>query len=168
MRAAVPRGRAQALPNTVALIVNHENITQNWYVGNDRSMLVCNCLFRIGGAAAVMSNRRAPAGAGAARTVPAGEPACTPRLWADVLHAPSALVWARLRHCLKHARRSDQVRLCSMLTGCAVCDLEAALPHIVSRWAAGPPGVHEALVADEDWAMSALPHACAGCSAAMK
>ena len=47
----------QALPNKVALIVNHENITQNWYVGNDRSMLVCNCLFRIGGAAALLTNR---------------------------------------------------------------------------------------------------------------
>lgn len=47
----------QALPNKVVLIVNHENITQNWYVGNDRSMLVCNCLFRIGGAAALLTNR---------------------------------------------------------------------------------------------------------------
>ena len=41
----------------MALIVNHENITQNWYVGNDRSMLVCNCLFRLGGAGALLSNR---------------------------------------------------------------------------------------------------------------
>lgn len=47
----------KALPNTLALILNHENITQNWYTGNDRSMLVCNCLFRLGGAAALMSNR---------------------------------------------------------------------------------------------------------------
>ena len=47
----------QALPNKLALIVNHENITQNWYVGNDRSMLVCNCLFRLGGAGALLSNR---------------------------------------------------------------------------------------------------------------
>ncbi len=47
----------QALPNRLALIVNHENITQNWYVGNDRSMLVCNCLFRLGGAGALLSNR---------------------------------------------------------------------------------------------------------------
>ena len=49
----------QALPNKLALIVNHENITQNWYVGNDRSMLVCNCLFRLGGAGALLSNRSA-------------------------------------------------------------------------------------------------------------
>ena len=47
----------QALPNKRVLIVNHENITQNWYVGNDRSMLVCNCLFRVGGAAVLLSNR---------------------------------------------------------------------------------------------------------------
>ncbi|KAK9838154.1 hypothetical protein WJX81_004882 [Elliptochloris bilobata] len=47
----------KALPNKTVLVVNHENITQNWYVGNDRSMLVCNCLFRIGGAAALLSNR---------------------------------------------------------------------------------------------------------------
>ena len=49
----------QALPNKLALIVNHENITSNWYVGNDRSMLVCNCLFRLGGAGALLSNRSA-------------------------------------------------------------------------------------------------------------
>ena len=54
------RHMLKALPNTLALIVNHENITQNWYTGNDRSMLVCNCLFRIGGAAALVSNRYVP------------------------------------------------------------------------------------------------------------
>eukprot|EP00884_Botryococcus_braunii_P006528 jgi/Botrbrau1/15877/Bobra.40_1s0061.1 len=47
----------QALKNKAVLIVNHENITQNWYIGNDRSMLVCNCLFRVGGAAALLTNR---------------------------------------------------------------------------------------------------------------
>jgi len=51
----------QALPNKRVLVVNHENITNNWYVGNDRSMLVVNCLFRLGGAAALMSNRAADA-----------------------------------------------------------------------------------------------------------
>ena len=50
-------GISQALPNKRVLVVNHENITQNWYVGNDRSMLVCNCLFRVGGAAVLLSNR---------------------------------------------------------------------------------------------------------------
>jgi len=34
--------------------------TENWYTGNDRSMLVCNCLFRVGGAAALVSNRWPP------------------------------------------------------------------------------------------------------------
>ena len=39
-----------------ALIVNHENITNNWYVGEDRSMLLVNVLFRAGGAAVLLSN----------------------------------------------------------------------------------------------------------------
>ena len=47
----------KALPNTVALIVNHENITTNFYSGADQSMLICNALFRVGGAAAIVSNR---------------------------------------------------------------------------------------------------------------
>ena len=47
----------KALPNTLVLVVNHENITQNWYSGQDKSMLVVNCLFRAGGAAAFLSNR---------------------------------------------------------------------------------------------------------------
>ena len=51
--------RAQALPNKRVLIVAHENITNNYYPGNNRSCLVSNCLFRVGGAACLMSNRRA-------------------------------------------------------------------------------------------------------------
>lgn len=47
----------KALPNKLALVVNHENITQNWYAGENKSMLICNCLFRVGGAAALLSNR---------------------------------------------------------------------------------------------------------------
>nr|BBJ25283.1 3-ketoacyl-ACP synthase-2 [Coccomyxa sp. Obi] len=47
----------QALPNKRALIVAHENITNNYYPGNNRSCLVSNCLFRVGGAACIMSNR---------------------------------------------------------------------------------------------------------------
>lgn len=43
--------------NTYALVVSTENITQNWYRGNDRSMLLPNCLFRVGGAAILLSNR---------------------------------------------------------------------------------------------------------------
>ncbi|KAE8722097.1 3-ketoacyl-CoA synthase 1 [Hibiscus syriacus] len=44
-------------PNTYALVVSTENITLNWYFGNDRSMLLCNCIFRMGGAAVLLSNK---------------------------------------------------------------------------------------------------------------
>ena len=44
--------------NTYALVISMENITLNWYFGNDRSMLVSNCLFRMGGAAMLLSNKR--------------------------------------------------------------------------------------------------------------
>ncbi|XVE81713.1 hypothetical protein DITRI_Ditri15bG0087800 [Diplodiscus trichospermus] len=43
--------------NSYALVVSTENMTYNWYFGNNRSMLVTNCLFRIGGAAILLSNR---------------------------------------------------------------------------------------------------------------
>lgn len=46
-----------ANPNTYAIVVSTENITLNWYFGNDRSMLLCNCIFRMGGAAVLLSNR---------------------------------------------------------------------------------------------------------------
>ena len=47
----------QAMPNSTALIINHENISYNWYVGKDRTFLVGGALFRLGGGAALMSNR---------------------------------------------------------------------------------------------------------------
>ncbi|KAJ0093314.1 hypothetical protein Patl1_25263 [Pistacia atlantica] len=47
----------QVHPNSCALVMSTENITKNWYPGNDRSMLVTNCLFRLGGAAILLSNR---------------------------------------------------------------------------------------------------------------
>ncbi|KAL0414883.1 UNVERIFIED_CONTAM: 3-ketoacyl-CoA synthase 1 [Sesamum radiatum] len=47
----------QANPNTYAIVVSTENITLNWYFGNDRSMLLCNCIFRMGGAAILLSNK---------------------------------------------------------------------------------------------------------------
>lgn len=47
----------QIHPNSYALVVSMENITLNWYFGNNRSMLVSNCLFRMGGAAILLSNR---------------------------------------------------------------------------------------------------------------
>lgn len=48
----------QVHPNSLAVIVSTENITQNWYRGNDRGMLLSNCIFRMGGAAMLLSNRR--------------------------------------------------------------------------------------------------------------
>ncbi|MCD9645699.1 hypothetical protein HAX54_034825 [Datura stramonium] len=39
-----------------ALVVVTENLTLNWYHGEERSMLVANCIFRVGCAAAIMSN----------------------------------------------------------------------------------------------------------------
>lgn len=47
----------QANPNTYAVVVSTENITLNWYFGNERSMLLCNCIFRMGGAAVLLSNK---------------------------------------------------------------------------------------------------------------
>ncbi|XP_051122133.1 3-ketoacyl-CoA synthase 1-like [Andrographis paniculata] len=47
----------QANPNTYAVVVSTENITLNWYFGNDRSMLLCNCIFRMGAAAVLLSNK---------------------------------------------------------------------------------------------------------------
>lgn len=47
----------RANPNSRALVFSTENITQNWYFGNDRSMLLCNCIFRMGGAAVLLSNK---------------------------------------------------------------------------------------------------------------
>jgi 3-ketoacyl-CoA synthase len=46
-----------ANPNTYAIVVSTENTTLKWYFGNDRSMLLCNCIFRMGAAAVLLSNR---------------------------------------------------------------------------------------------------------------
>mmetsp|Transcript_20271 Transcript_20271/g.29955 ORF Transcript_20271/g.29955 Transcript_20271/m.29955 type:complete len:375 (+) Transcript_20271:148-1272(+) len=46
-----------ARPNSKALIVSTENLTQNLYHGNERSMLLQNTLFRCGGAAIILSNK---------------------------------------------------------------------------------------------------------------
>ncbi|KAJ8458492.1 hypothetical protein OPV22_031418 [Ensete ventricosum] len=45
--------------STYAVVVSTENITQNWYFGNRKSMLIPNCLFRVGAAAMLLSNRSA-------------------------------------------------------------------------------------------------------------
>nr|XP_010932594.1 3-ketoacyl-CoA synthase 5-like [Elaeis guineensis] len=44
--------------NSYALVVTTEIITEHWYTGNRRSMLLANCLFRMGGAAVLLSNKR--------------------------------------------------------------------------------------------------------------
>lgn len=44
--------------SSYALVVSTENITLNWYHGTNRSMLIPNCLFRMGGAAVLLSNKR--------------------------------------------------------------------------------------------------------------
>lgn len=41
-----------------AVVVSTENITQNWYHGNDRSMLIPNTIFRMGSAAVLLSNKQ--------------------------------------------------------------------------------------------------------------
>jgi len=47
---------------SVAVVVSTENITQNIYLGKERGMQISNTLFRVGGAAILLSNRRADRG----------------------------------------------------------------------------------------------------------
>ncbi|CAA7035597.1 unnamed protein product [Microthlaspi erraticum] len=43
--------------NTYALVVSTENMSRNMYIGANKSMLLSNCLFRVGGAAILLSNK---------------------------------------------------------------------------------------------------------------
>lgn len=52
------RDLLQVHSNTYAIVLSTENVTLNWYTGNDRSMLLPNCLFRMGGSAILLSNIR--------------------------------------------------------------------------------------------------------------
>lgn len=52
------RDLLQVLPNSNAIIVSTEIITPNYYQGNERAMLLPNCLFRMGAAALLLSNKR--------------------------------------------------------------------------------------------------------------
>lgn len=52
------RDLLQVYPNSYALVVSTEIITPNYYKGNERAMLLPNCLFRMGGAAILLSNKR--------------------------------------------------------------------------------------------------------------
>ncbi|VFQ78093.1 unnamed protein product [Cuscuta campestris] len=49
-------------PNSTALVLSTEIITQSSYLGKERSMLLPNCLFRMGGAAILLSNRSSDRG----------------------------------------------------------------------------------------------------------
>lgn len=57
---ATPRSLMwQVYPRKRALVISTENITQNFYQGNEKSMLISNTLFRMGGAAVLLSGRHA-------------------------------------------------------------------------------------------------------------
>ncbi|XP_030512317.1 3-ketoacyl-CoA synthase 19-like [Rhodamnia argentea] len=51
--------------NAVALVVSTESMGSHWYCGKEKSMIISNCLFRMGGCAVLLTNDRARAKDGA-------------------------------------------------------------------------------------------------------
>eukprot|EP00878_Enallax_costatus_P002014 GHUV01002178.1.p1 GENE.GHUV01002178.1~~GHUV01002178.1.p1 ORF type:complete len:506 (+),score=137.11 GHUV01002178.1:244-1761(+) len=52
------RQMLQLYPDSYALVISTENLTYNWYPGTNKGMLMTNTLFRVGGAAILLSNKR--------------------------------------------------------------------------------------------------------------
>ncbi|XP_073288969.1 3-ketoacyl-CoA synthase 6-like [Primulina huaijiensis] len=52
------RDLLQVHPNSYALVISTEIITPNYYKGSERAMLLPNCLFRMGSATILLSNKR--------------------------------------------------------------------------------------------------------------
>ncbi|GAV80678.1 FAE1_CUT1_RppA domain-containing protein/ACP_syn_III_C domain-containing protein [Cephalotus follicularis] len=55
----IVRSIFKSYKNMYALVVTSESLSPNWYSGNDRSMILANCLFRSGGCAILLTNKRA-------------------------------------------------------------------------------------------------------------